>query len=194
MFDIAAFKNALTQEVNDNILAFWLKLLDHPRGGFYCYADFHGEIEADHPKAVLLHSRILWAFSAAYRLLGHEAYRQAARHAYTFLTRHALDAEAGGVYWMLDADGQVTDAQKHIYNQGFAIYALSEYYRATQDDEARQAAIRLFELIETHAYDAQQRGYFEAYDRHWQPISNALICDTAEGVVRTNAQDRKSVV
>lgn len=183
MFDIHDFKKILTREVNDNILAFWLKLLDHQHGGFYCYADFHGEIDTQHPKAVLLHSRILWAFSAAYRLLGHEAYRQAAEHAYRFLTEHALDADAGGVYWMLDHTGQVTDAQKHIYNQGFAIYALSEYYRATQDESARQAAIRLFQLIETHAYDAQQKGYFEAYDRDWSPISNALICDTAEGVV-----------
>lgn len=183
MFDIEVYKKALEQEVNDNILSFWLELQDHQHGGFYCYADFDGNIDASHPKAVLLHSRILWAFSAAYRVLGRAEYAAAARHAFEFLTRQAMDSVKGGVYWMLDHQGQVTDSQKHIYNQGFAIYALAEFHRATGDVQARELAIGLFNLIEQHAYDAEHKGYFEAYDQDWNSIENALICDTAEGVV-----------
>jgi len=183
MFDIDVFKKALETEVNENILSFWLGFQDHEQGGFYCYADFDGIIDIAHPKSVLLHSRILWAFSSAYRLLGREEYAAAAKHAYDFLTRQALDTDLGGVYWMLDHAGRVMDSQKHIYNQGFAIYALSEYHRATGDESAKQLAIHLFELIEKHAYDAEQKGYFEAYDKQWNSIANALICDTAEGVI-----------
>lgn len=183
MFDIEQFKSALETEVNDNILSFWLGLQDQELGGFYCYVDFEGHLDKSHPKAVLLHSRILWAFSAAYRVLKRPEYAAAAQHAYAFLSGPAMDAQAGGVYWMLDHAGTVMDSQKHIYNQGFAIYAFSEYYRATGDKTALAHAIQLFELIEQHAYDAEQGGYFEAYDCQWQPIDNALICDTAEGVL-----------
>lgn len=183
MFDIEMYKKVLESEVNENILSFWLKLQDQQHGGFYCYADFNGKVDASHPKSVLLHSRILWAFSSAYRLLKHEEYADAARHAFEFITHQAMDPVNGGVYWMLDHEGLVIDSQKHIYNQGFVIYALSEFHRATGDEQAKQLAIKLFELIEQHAYDAEQKGYFEAYDKDWHSIKNALICDTTEGVV-----------
>lgn len=183
MFDVDFFRQSLETEVNNNILAFWLKLQNKQHGGFYCYADFDGKVDPQHPKAVLLHSRILWAFSAGYRVLGRPEYADAARQAFELLAGPALDKELGGVYWMLDHQGQVLDAQKHIYNQGFAIYAFSEYFRATGDEQARKLAIDLFRLIEQHAYDAELGGYFEAYDRQWQSIPNALICDTAEGVL-----------
>ena len=48
---------------------------------------------------------------------------------------------------MLDYKGNPSDTRKHIYCQAFAIYALSEYYKATADKEALDLAINLFSLI-----------------------------------------------
>lgn len=183
MFNIEIFNQSLKKEVNDNILSFWLRLTDAQHGGFYSFADFDGNIDPEHPKGVLLHSRILWAFSSAHRVLGGEEYALAAKQAYEFLSHKAMDPDSGGVYWMLDYLGNPTDSQKHVYNQGFAIYAFSEYFRATGYEPARQQAIELFNLIEKYAYDVEHGGYHEAFNKDWHSISNHLVCDTAEGVL-----------
>ncbi|USD67401.1 AGE family epimerase/isomerase [Vibrio sp. SCSIO 43136] len=182
MSELHQFKSQLKLEAQQ-ILDFWSELQDQDRGGFYCFADFEGNVDKEHPKSVLLHSRILWTFSNAYRVLGDEKYKQAADHCYHFMTAYALDAEFGGVYWMLDKNGNVTDTQKHVYNQGFAIYAFSEYFLATGHLSALEHAKVLFELVEKHAFDHGYGGYHEAFDRQWSPIANHLVCDTAEGVL-----------
>ena len=182
MLDLEKWKAEITDEAT-GILDFWLNMQDKYLGGFYCYADYTGNIDTDHEKAVLLHSRILWTFSSAYRVLGDERYLAAAEHCYQFMVDKALDADKGGVYWLLDKNGNVTDSQKHVYNQGFAIYALSEFYLASGKTEAVEIAMSLFKLIEEHAFDVTYGGYREAFDKHWNPIENQLVCDTAEGIL-----------
>jgi cellobiose epimerase len=182
MVELTQFKVQLKSEIN-SILDFWLKFEDKQLGGFYCYADFVGNIDPEYNKSVLLHSRILWTFSAAYRILGDERYLAAAHHCYDFIISKALDKKYGGVYWLLDKNGNILDSQKHIYNQGFAIYALSEFYLATGNEEAISTAMSLFNLIELNAHDEAFGGYREAFDCSWNPIENKLVCDTAEGVL-----------
>lgn len=182
MSELHQFKTALKQEAQD-ILKYWLTLKDTENGGFYCYADFDGNVDQGYDKSVLLHSRILWTFSHAYRVLGEAKYLEAARHCFNYMLDHAVDEIHGGVFWMLDKNGNVTDSQKHVYNQGFAIYAFSEYYLASADNDALMHAKQLFTLIESHAYDAEFGGYLEAFDCEWKAIPNHLVCDTSEGVL-----------
>ena len=181
--ELHLFKEQLHKEAAENIFDFWLTLKDEIGGGFHCYADFNGHINTDYDKAVLLHSRILWSFASAYRALGDDRYLKAATHCFNFMAEKTVDREFGGVYWMLDKNGNVADSQKHIYNQGFAIYAFSEYYLASGDEKALELSKAIFELIEAHAFDAENGGYIEAFDRRWNEIENHLVCDTAEGVL-----------
>lgn len=183
MTDIQAFKQGLKSEAENNIFGFWLKMRDKHNGGFHCLTDFEGNIQENSNKAVLLHSRILWSFSAAYRVLDNLEYLEAAKECFDFLIGNALDNEFGGVYWMLDHQGQVIDTQKHVYNQGFAIYAFCEYFLASGDERALKHAKGLYELIETHAFDEEFGGYLEAFDRQWNSIPNHLVCDTSEDVL-----------
>jgi len=182
MFELHKFKAELKSEA-ESILSYWMTLQDDRIGGFYCYSDFEGNIDKEHNKSVLLHSRILWTFSNAHRVLGNPEYLDAATHCFHFLIDYALDKENGGVYWLLDKNGNVADSQKHVYNQGFAIYALSEFYLASGNVDALNYAKGLFELIERHAFDNEFGGYHEAFDQQWNPIENHLVCDTAEGVL-----------
>ena len=46
------------------------------------------------------------------------------------------DKTYGGIYWSFTHQGDPLDTKKQIYAIGFAIYGLSEYYRATADAEA----------------------------------------------------------
>jgi len=56
-----------------------------------------------------------------------------------------------------------------MYGQSFGLYALSEYYRATGDEDAKARAVDLFDLFETEADDAENGGYVEYFEPDWSP-------------------------
>ncbi|HYP18021.1 MAG TPA: AGE family epimerase/isomerase, partial [Opitutus sp.] len=65
--------------------------------------------------------------------------------------------------------------RKQVYGQAFAIYALSEYHRATQQGTPLEVAISVFRLLETHARERTAGGYLEAFSREWQPIADMRL-------------------
>ena len=131
--------------LEDNILRFWLdRMQDREQGGFYGRIDGNDRLDPQADKGCVLNARILWAFSAAYRVLHHPQYLEAATRAKDYILEHFIDREQGGAYWSLDYQGQPKDTKKQFYALGFMIYGLSEYVRATGDEEALSEAVRLF--------------------------------------------------
>lgn len=179
-------KKEMLEELNNHILNFWLdKMIDHERGGFYGRIDGMGHLIADADKGAILNARILWSFAAAYRVTRKDTYRQAADRAYDYFTKHFIDVEWGGVYWSLDCDGNPKDTKKQTYAIGFAIYGLSEYVRATGNEEALHHAISLYHSIEEHAFDTVNNGYTEALSREWQPIADMRLSEKDENGSKT---------
>ena len=176
-----------------NILRFWQeRMVDYQQGGFYGRIDGYNVLHPDAEKGAVLNARILWTFSAAARVLHNTPYRILAARAYDYLVQRFIDREQGGVYWSLNADGTPLDTKKQTYAIAFAIYGLAEYYRATQDSEALNAAIRLFEDLETHAFhvsplegESEGVGYLEALTRDWQPIADMRLSEKDENGVFT---------
>lgn len=173
------------QALLDDIIAFWKNLRDDVYGGYYGYMSQELEVDKTAEKGCILNSRILWFFSEAAMLTGREDLRKEADHAYAFLTEHCLDKENGGVFWSLTYDGLVLDDTKHTYNQGFAIYALSSYYRLTGKQEALDTAFSLFRRIEKTCRDGE--GYLEAFTRDWRPESNEKLSEN--GVLADKAMN-----
>lgn len=170
-------------ELRVNILPFWLKhARDRERGGFFGQIDTDLKVRESAPRGSLLTSRILWTFSAAQRRYREPSYLQMARWAYADLQKRFWDEEHGGVYWSVKANGKPQETRKQTYAQAFALYGYSEYYRLSTDKAALTRAVSLFNLIETHAYDAEQGGYFEAFARDWSdlPADTRSLMDTAE--------------
>ena len=164
--------------LQNNILRFWLdKMVDHENGGFYGRIDGHGVLHPDAEKGAILNARILWSFSAAYRVLGDEEYLKAATRAKDYIIDHFIDKEYGGVYWSLDSKGQPLDTKKQFYAIGFVIYGMSEYARATGDREALECAMQLFDCIEEHAFDHEYNGYIEACTREWGAIADMRLSE-----------------
>ncbi len=165
-----------------NILPFWInRMVDNTRGGFYGRIDGHNILHQDAEKGAVLNARILWTFSAATRLVHKMPYRILATRAKDYLITRFMDREYGGVYWSLNADGTPLDTKKQTYAIAFAIYGLAEYYRATQDREALNAAIHLFDDIEMHAFQSYMvNGYTEALTRDWQPIADMRLSEKDE--------------
>ena len=179
MKDIVSNMKAEMQDVlQENILRFWLdKMVDRENGGFYGRIDGTGVLHPDAEKGAILNARILWSFSAAYRVLGNPEYLEAATRAKEYFIAHFIDEEYGGVYWSLDYQGKPLDTKKQFYAIGFAIYGMSEYSRATGDREALDYAIQLYHCIEQHAFDNEHNGYIEACTREWGKIADMRLSE-----------------
>ena len=164
--------------LENNILPFWLeKMQDNENGGFYGRIDGSGVLHPDAEKGAILNARILWTFSAAYRVLEKEELLEAATRAKDYLVDHFIDPEYGGVYWSVDYKGEPLDTKKQFYAIAFAIYGLSEYARATGDREALEYALDLYDCIEEHAFDDEQNGYIEACTREWGKIGDMRLSE-----------------
>lgn len=163
----------LELELKVNILDFWLThSVDTEQGGFVGEVTRSLEIVPDAAKSLVLNTRMLWTFAAAYRLYGDEAYLAIAERAYAYLNEHFADKMYGGFYWMLHANGSPLERKKQIYGQAFAIYAYTEYYRASGNEQALEAAINIFQLIEQHGYDPLYGGYIEALSEQWNETTD----------------------
>ena len=164
--------------VENNILRFWQeRMVDREHGGFYGRIDANEVLHKDAEKGAILNARILWSFSAAYRVLKKPEYLQMATRAKDYIIDHFIDPEYGGVYWSVDYKGQPLDTKKQFYAIGFAIYGFSEYARATGDREALDYALQLYQCIEDHALDREYNGYIEATTRDWQPIADMRLSE-----------------
>jgi mannobiose 2-epimerase len=107
---LRALRDDMREQLTRNILPFWMDVASDPvHGGVVGLIDEDGTAHADAPKGVVLHARVLWTFSAAYRCLRDDAYRQAADVAAEHFAAHFVDPTLGGVFWMIDAGGQPTD-------------------------------------------------------------------------------------
>ena len=178
MNEVQTMKQEMQDVLQNNILRFWLdKMQDHEHGGFYGRIDGTGILHPEAEKGAILNARILWSFSAAYRVLGNQEYLEAATRAKDYIIEHFIDPEYGGVYWSVDYQGNPLDTKKQFYAIGFAIYGLTEYARATDDREALDYALQLFDCIEEHAFDSEHNGYIEAMTRDWKPIADMRLSE-----------------
>ncbi len=166
----------ILRELTENILPFWQGRMRDPNGGFFGAADCDGVVDKTAPRASVVNARILWTFATATRVFG-ASYRASADWAFDYLRTRFVDSGHGGLYWLLDADGRPLSDRKQIYAQAFAIYALSEYARATGNRDSLDLAIELFRLIEKHAADPAKGGYVEALDRAWGPLADMRLSD-----------------
>ncbi|WP_320973616.1 AGE family epimerase/isomerase [Dysgonomonas capnocytophagoides] len=165
------------QELTDNILSFWInKMVDTQNGGFYGTIDGNNRLEPQANKGAILNARILWTFSAAYRILKDERYKDMAQRAFNYIRTYFIDKKYRGLYWEVDYLGNPVNTKKQTYVQGFALYGFSEYYRATGDAEALKLAKEFFYLIEK-TKDCQLGGYLEAFTQDWLPIEDMRLSD-----------------
>jgi len=172
------FKQEFENEISGNILPFWIKYTpDEEHGGFYGAITNDLQVHNQVPRSAILCARILWTYSAAYRLFGKAEYLEMAQRAYDYLTGVMWDKPYGGVYWMVDYLGEPVNDRKHSYAQAFAIYGLSEYYRATRENESLQFAQKLFNQLEAHAYDPPFKGYVEGCNREWGALADMRLSD-----------------
>lgn len=171
-------RDEMHEELTGSILPYWLNnVRDEKQGGFIGRIDGSGNKDFDAAKSSILNTRLLWTFSAAFRVLQNPEYLAAANEMYEFIERHFWDQEYGGIYWSLHADGTVKDSRKHAYSQSFAIYAYAEYYRASGNIRALTRAIDIFDLLEQYSFSAASIAWYEAMARNWEQLTDQRLSD-----------------
>lgn len=180
------YRRETAQELTD-ILQYWMDFaIDEKGGGFIGKISSNNQKQFDAPKGSVLNSRILWSFSAAYNLTKTVAYLQMAQRAFAYLQKYFIDKEHGGVYWTVTSDGEPLDTKKQIYALSFAIYGLSEYYKASGDESAKKAAIGLYRNTIKYSYDKTYGGYLEALSLDWKELDDLRLS-------AKDANERKSM-
>ncbi|HVN57552.1 MAG TPA: AGE family epimerase/isomerase [Bacteroidales bacterium] len=168
-------------DLTRNILPWWsARMTDNVHGGFYGRIDANDSIYPDAGKGGILNARILWTYSAAYRVLKDTAYLAKARRAMDYIARNFIDPVYGGAYLSLKFDGTVADSRKQVYTLSFFIYGLSEYSRATGDRDALEKAKSIYMCIEKYAADRENGGYFEVFTRDWKRSHDRLIGESSD--------------
>lgn len=162
-------KKQFTKELEENILNFWLaEVYDPQRKTFFGRINNGMTKFADAPLSAVFITRILWAFSASYRILPKTEYKKIADEAFQTIVDIFWDQTNAGIYWSVFPDGEVEDSKKQFYAQAFFIYALSEYYLAFKSSKAKQLAISMYLIFENYGFDKELGGYFEAKTADWR--------------------------
>ncbi|KQM69642.1 N-acyl-D-glucosamine 2-epimerase [Pedobacter sp. Leaf216] len=175
--DLIKYKEELSLELT-NILSYWKNFtIDEVNGGFAGKIDNDNNIDGSAPKGSVLNARILWSFSAAYNLKADPGYMEMADRAFRYINDNFIDKEFGGVYWLLNAEGTPIDTKKQVYALAFNIYAFSEYHSASNNLSAKHKAIELYNDLIKHSYDTDKGGYFEAFDREWNPLEDLRLSE-----------------
>ena len=104
-------KEIAYDELVSVILPYWMgRVVDLRHGGFFGRVDCYDRPCPDSDKAAILNARLVWAFSAAARVLGEPLCRAYADRAYGYFREHFVDPVYGGVWWDVNPDGK-TDEQ-----------------------------------------------------------------------------------
>lgn len=166
------------RQLDSFILPFWRKkAIDNELGGFYGQVNNDLSVERHAKKGLILNARILWTFSAVYNKFKVAGDLDLAHRAYTYICTYFFDEKFGGYYWSLNPDGSPAETKKQIYAQAFVIYALSEYYKVTKDQEVLRKAVELYHLIEKYSFDQVKNGYIEARSREWSELADIRLSE-----------------
>ncbi|MCD4823268.1 MAG: AGE family epimerase/isomerase [Phycisphaerae bacterium] len=146
-------RDFLRDHLMHSVIPFWLKhAIDESGGVNTCIRDDGAIISRD--KWLWSQWRAVWVFSKLYNQVErNEEWLEIAQWTYSFVSRFGWDDEVGGWRLRLSHDGKVLDGCESIYVDGFAIYALTEFARASGWDEpialARKTADNVLRRLRT---------------------------------------------
>lgn len=131
----------------DGVVPFWLKHgIDWEQGGVLsCMNDDGSPVSGD--KFMWSQARSVWTFAALYnRVEKRPEFLKAAENSVRFLLAHGRDDQGRWVYHT-DRAGNMIEGATSIYTDCFAVYGLSEYYRAVKDAEILSTVKKTFDRV-----------------------------------------------
>ena len=161
-----------------DVMPFWIPCIDWEHGGINnCVADDGAVLSTD--KFIWSQGRALWTFSALYNHDGNPEWLRIADSLATYLLR--VQPPKGELWpFCLHQDGSVAEPAMSIYVDGFTIYGLTEYVRATGNQEALELAVQIYEqtspLLNDHSkLQTQPHPIPDGLQAHGPNMSYALF-------------------
>ena len=182
---LLSYKSEVEVEMS-SILDWWMEHMLNKETGF-----FYGEIsganipDGNAPIGLVLQSRILWTFSAAYNHTQNKVYLNFAHTAYKQLITQFYDKHYGGMFWSVQPNGIPVSTKKQAYGIAFAIYGLSACYEATKDQAALDKAAELYRCLEMHFYDPVYVGYIECLGNDFSVIEDVRLSDKDQNAIKS---------
>jgi N-acylglucosamine 2-epimerase len=155
---VRALRQRYEEELFERVIPFWERHSpDAEHGGFFNCLDRDGRVY-DTTKHIWLQARQVFLFSRLYRTIRPEpGWLALARSGASFLRRHAR-REDGRVYFSVTADGWPVSLQRKIFSECFYVMALSEFGRASGEEDWITEARAEFSLIWDWAFDWRKVG------------------------------------
>ena len=127
--------------MRDAALPVWAEAgWDNQRGGFYERLNIDGTPDADAERRVRSQARQVYVYAHAHELGWYDG-KALALKGFDYLVDKAWQTGgAGGWVMRLDPDGSVADKTCDLYEQAFALLALSHVYRLTGDAQVKSLA------------------------------------------------------
>jgi len=132
----------------EDVVPFWLKYaVDWDYGGLNTCIRDDGSI-VSYDKYMWSQLRAIWTFSALYnRIERRGEWLDVARNVFEFASKYGRDDEGRWVF-RCSRTGEILEGPTSIYADGFAIYGMTEYARATGDERAVKIALETFENVQ----------------------------------------------
>ncbi len=170
-------KKEILEEFN-RVISFWMEnVIDYKNRDFIGKIKADGTKEMQSEKSLILATRILWTFSKCYQRFKENKYLETADILYEYIKNNFVDKEYGGLYWMLDYNGNVIDSTKKFYGQSFGIYSFVEYAKASGNKQAVADAYEIFDIIEKYGKDKENGGYIESASRDFSFIKDMRLSE-----------------
>jgi len=192
--NLLLLKAELENELQENILAWWMKYSPDPGGGFHGHIDHENKVVERAGKGAVLNARILWTFSAAYRMYKRPEYLnmasgddyplKKAKGLFRDLEAHALDRENKGYTdafsrdWKALEDLRLSEKdQNESLTMNTHLHILEAYgnlYRIWKDPDLKKALENLIQLFLEKFVDRERKQLNLFFDDHWT-LKSTLI-------------------
>jgi sulfoquinovose isomerase len=147
----------------DRLLTFAQR--SHVVGQPFGWLDDQGELRSGQPYELWITARMTHVFALA-SLLGHPGARGLARAGVVALAENFADAEFGGWFRSVDADGRPVDDRKACYEHAFVLLAAASASAAKIEGAPRLLEQAVAE-VDTRFWRESEGRCLESYDRRW---------------------------
>ncbi len=161
----ARLHDQVEQTLHKHVIRAWFPRAVDNKGGFHPIWDRQWNRRDSAARFLVFEARMTWiaAQVAMHRPELRDEYTRYALHGATYLNDVMWDKEFGGFHnWVNDPSAPT---EKHIYPEGFGLYAAAAAYQATKDPATLKLVKKAFAWIDTHYHDDAHGGYHEYVTR-----------------------------
>lgn len=132
----------------EDTLPFWMpRCIDQEFGGFMTALDRDGTL-LDTDKGMWQQGRITWLMGHLYNTVEQkEAWLTLAKHGVDFIRKFGFDDD-GRMFFHVTRDGRPIRKRRYLFTETFGVAALAAYAKASGEEQAKQEALALYELVE----------------------------------------------